>query len=44
VLQHIINVTKGSHLAAGWKHPPGRPRKTWLHQVIADQNWDIDVI
>jgi len=23
VLQHVINVTNGSHLAAGWKHPPG---------------------
>jgi len=34
VLQHVVNVTKGSHLAEGWKHPPGRPRKTWLQQVI----------
>jgi len=25
VLQHAINVTKGSRLAAGWKRPSGRP-------------------
>jgi len=44
VLQHVIKVTNGSHLAAGWKRPPGRPRKTWLQQVIADQDCDIDVL
>jgi len=44
VLQHVINVTNGSHLAAGWKRPPGRPWKTWLQQVIADQDCDIDVL
>jgi len=41
-LQHVISVTNGSHLAAGWKRPPGRPQKTWLQQVIAD--CEIDVI
>ena len=25
VLQYVINVTKGSHPATGWKRPPGRP-------------------
>jgi len=44
VLQHVINVTKGSHLAAGWKRSPGRPWKMWLQQVIAYQYCDIDVI
>jgi len=44
VSQHVINVTNGSHLAAGWKCPAGRPRKTWLQQVIADQDCDSDVI
>jgi len=44
MLQHAINITKGSHLAASWKHQPGWPRKTWLQQVIADQDSDIDVI
>ena len=34
---HVINVTSGSHLAAGRKHPPGQPRKTWLQEVIVDQ-------
>jgi len=43
-LQHVINITNGSHLAAGWKHPPGGPWKTRLQQVIADQDCDIDVI
>jgi len=44
VLQHVINVTNGSHLVAGWKRPAGLPRKTWLQQVIADQDCDIDVM
>jgi len=26
MLQCVINVTDGSHLAAGWKRPPGWPR------------------
>jgi len=34
MLQHDIIITKGSHLEAGWKHPPGQPWKTWLQQVI----------
>jgi len=42
--QHVINVTNESHLVAGWKRPPGRPRKIWLQQVIRDQDCDIDVI
>jgi len=29
---------------AGSKRPAGRPWKTWLQQVIADQDCDIDVI
>jgi len=28
ILQHVISVTNGSHLAAGWKRPTGRPWKT----------------
>jgi len=44
VLQHVINVTNGSHFAAGWKRPAGRPWKTWLQKVIVDQDCDIDVI
>jgi len=28
ILQHVINVTNGNHLAAGWKRPTGRPWKT----------------
>jgi len=45
MLQHaIIDIENGSHLAAGWKHPPGRPWRTWLQQVIVDQDCDIDVI
>jgi len=44
VLQQVINVTSGSQLAAGWKRPSGRPWKTWLQQVIADQDCDSDVI
>jgi len=44
VIQHVINVTNISHLAAGWTCPPGRPRKTWLQQVVADQDCDMDVI
>jgi len=39
-----INVTNGSHPVAGWKRRQGRPRKTWLQQVITDQDCDIDVI
>jgi len=37
----LSTFTKGSHLAAGWKRPTGRPRKTWLQQVITDQDCDI---
>jgi len=40
MLQHAINITKGSHPAASWKHQPGWPLKTWLQQVIADQDSD----
>jgi len=44
VLQHVMNITNGSRLAAGWKRPPRRPRKTRLQQVIVDQDCDIDMI
>ena len=44
VLQHVIDVTKWSHFAAGSKHPPSQARKTWLQQVIAVRDCDIDVI
>jgi len=32
VLQHVINVTKGSQITVGLKRPSGRPRKTSDHR------------
>jgi len=36
-----IDASTGTPPAADWKHPPGRPRRTWLQQVEEDMGLPI---
>ena len=42
ILQHCVNLSQGRCPAPDWKHPPGRPRKTWIQQVEEDHGCTID--
>ena len=34
----------GTSPAADWKHPPGRPRRTWLQQVEEDIGLSVGAV
>jgi len=38
-----IDAFTGTPPAAGWKRPPGHPRRTWLQQVEEDMGLPISV-
>jgi len=43
-LRHSVNAAQGRPPTSDWKRPPGRPRKTWIQQVTADEGLDADAL
>ena len=44
ILQHCVNLSQGKCPAPDWKHPQGRPRKTWIQHVEENHGCTIDLL